>query len=87
MHHIPDIARRRIGEYYPGLSPYTPQSMDRLGVSLAYCESRCRNFYDHEGIDWKATARRASSEVRAGAARGVVVGIARLRRGRGGSGG
>jgi fatty acid desaturase len=26
---------RRIGEYYPGLSPNSPECMDRLGVSLA----------------------------------------------------
>ena len=28
---------RRISEYYPGLSPSTPECMDRLGVSLAHC--------------------------------------------------
>jgi hypothetical protein len=37
---------RRIGEYYPGLSPDSPECMDRLGVSLAHCESKCENFYD-----------------------------------------
>ena len=37
---------RRIGEYYPGLSPYRAESMDKLGVALAHCESACTNFYD-----------------------------------------
>lgn len=51
--YFPQVLRdaRRIGEYYPGLSPYTPESMDRLGVSLAHCESECRNFYDHEEVE------------------------------------
>jgi len=42
---------RRIGEYYPGLSPDSPECMDRLGLSLAYCESRCRNFYDSAEVE------------------------------------
>ena len=29
---------RRIGEYYPGLSPNAPECMDRLGLSLAHLE-------------------------------------------------
>src|SRR3954452_7064844 len=35
---FPQVMRdaRRIGEYYPGLSPTSPECMDRLGVSLAY---------------------------------------------------
>ena len=46
--YFPQILRdaRRIGQYYPGLSPYSSECMDRLGVSLAQCESRCQNFYD-----------------------------------------
>jgi hypothetical protein len=36
---------RRIGEYYPGLSPKSPECMDKLGVSLAHLESECKNFY------------------------------------------
>ena len=35
---------RRISEYYPGLSPTTPECMDKLGVSLAHCQSECKNF-------------------------------------------
>src|SRR5260370_42645512 len=47
----PQVMRdaRRIGEYYPGLSPDSPESMDRLGVSLAHLESKCSNFYDAAG--------------------------------------
>jgi hypothetical protein len=37
---------RRIGEYYPGLSPNSPECMDRLGLSLAHLESKCTNIYD-----------------------------------------
>lgn len=37
---------RRIGDHYPSLSPESPESMDRLGVSLAHLNSRCTNFYD-----------------------------------------
>ena len=37
---------RRIGEYYPGLSPHSAQCMDKLGVALASCDSQCNNFYD-----------------------------------------
>jgi hypothetical protein len=42
---------RRIGEYYPGLSPNSPDCMDRLGVSLAHCESKCENFYDSAEVE------------------------------------
>src|SRR5216684_8897069 len=46
--YFPQVMRdaRRIGEYYPGLSPNSPECMDRLGVSLAHLESACSNFYD-----------------------------------------
>ena len=46
--YFPQVLRdaRRIGEYYPGLSPDSPECMDRLGVSLAHLESRCESFYD-----------------------------------------
>ncbi len=42
---------RRIGEVYPGLSPNSPESMDRLGVSLAHLESKCANFYDSAEVE------------------------------------
>lgn len=42
---------RRIAEYYPGLSPNSAECMDRLGVSLAHCESKCSNFYDAEEVE------------------------------------
>jgi hypothetical protein len=50
---FPQVMRdaRRIGEYYPGLSPDTPESMDRLGVSLAHIESKCQNFYDAAEVE------------------------------------
>src|SRR6201989_942354 len=36
--YFPQVLRdgRRIGEYYPGLSPNSPECMDKLGVSLAH---------------------------------------------------
>src|SRR6201993_4198624 len=51
--YFPQVLRdaRRIGTYYPGLSPSSPQCMDKLGVSLAYCESRCKNFYDAAEVE------------------------------------
>lgn len=50
---FPQVMRdaRRIGEYYPGLSPESPQSMDRLGVSLAHLDSACSNFYDAAEVE------------------------------------
>ena len=36
----------RMEEYYPGLDPSSPECMDRMGVSLAHCESKCEDFYD-----------------------------------------
>src|SRR5207245_11373052 len=51
--YFPQVLRdaRRIGEYYPGLSPNSPESMDRLGVSLAHLESACSNFYDSAEVE------------------------------------
>ncbi len=50
---FPQVLRdaRRIGEYYPGLSPSTPECMDRLGVSLAHLQSACTNFYDPAEVE------------------------------------
>ena len=50
---FPQVLRdaRRIGEYYPGLSPESPECMDRLGVSLAHLTSKCRNFYDAAEVE------------------------------------
>jgi hypothetical protein len=42
---------RRIGEYYPGLSPNSAACMDKLGVSLGHCESECKNFYDAAEVE------------------------------------
>ena len=51
--YFPQVLRdaRRIGEYYPGLSPSSPECMDRLGVSLAHLESKCTNFYDSAEVE------------------------------------
>src|SRR3984893_14712707 len=51
--YFPQVMRdaRRIGEYYPGLSPSSPECMDRLGVSLAHLESKCSNFYDAAEVE------------------------------------
>jgi hypothetical protein len=51
--YFPQILRdaRRIEEYYPGLSPSSPACMDKLGVSLAHCESKCKNFYDAHEVE------------------------------------
>jgi len=51
--YFPQVLRdaRRIGEYYPGLSPSSAACMDKLGVSLGHCESKCQNFYDPEEVE------------------------------------
>lgn len=51
--YFPQVLRdaRRMEEYYPGLSPASPECMDRLGVSLGYCESKCENFYDAAEVE------------------------------------
>src|SRR5437868_11564971 len=51
--YFPQVLRdaRRIGEYYPGLSPNSPECMDRLGVALAHLESKCTNIYDAAEVE------------------------------------
>jgi hypothetical protein len=51
--YFPQVLRdaRKMEEYYPGLSPNSPECMDKLGVSLAHCESRCTNFYDSAEVE------------------------------------
>ncbi|MDE0807956.1 MAG: CmcJ/NvfI family oxidoreductase, partial [Alphaproteobacteria bacterium] len=51
--YFPQVLRdaRRIGQYHQGLAPNTPECMDRLGVSLAHCESECENFYDAAEVE------------------------------------
>ena len=52
--YFPQVLRdaRRIGEYYPGLSPSSASCMDKLGVALGYCcESKCQNFYDAAEVE------------------------------------
>ena len=50
--YFPQVLRdaRRIGEYYPGLSPSSPECMDKLGLSLAHLESQCANIYDSDEV-------------------------------------
>jgi hypothetical protein len=50
---FPHVMRdaRRLEEYYPGLSPNSAESMDRLGLSLAHCESKCEDFYDSAEVE------------------------------------
>jgi hypothetical protein len=51
--YFPQVMRdaRRIGEYYPGLSPNSPECMDRLGLSLAHLEAKCTNIYDAAEVE------------------------------------
>lgn len=51
--YFPHVLRdaRRIETYYPGLSPYSAESMDKLGVSLAHCESDCTDFYNAAEVE------------------------------------
>ena len=51
--YFPQVLRdaRRIGEYYLGLSPNSPECMDKLGVSIAHCESKCEDFYDAAEVE------------------------------------
>ena len=51
--YFPQVLRdaRRMEEYHPGLSPNSPECMDKLGVSLAHCESQCENFYEAEEVE------------------------------------
>ena len=51
--YYPQVLRdaRRIAEYHPGISPSSPECMDKLGLSLAHIDSICQNFYDHEEVE------------------------------------
>jgi hypothetical protein len=51
--YFPQVLRdaRRMEEYYPGLSPNSPGCMDKLGVALAHCESKCGNLYDAAEVE------------------------------------
>ena len=51
--YFPQVMRdaRRIEDYYPGLSPNSPECMDKLGVSIASCESECKNFYNAAEVE------------------------------------
>ncbi len=51
--YFPHVMRdaRRLEAYYPGLSPESPDCMDKLGLALAHCESKCENFYDSAEVE------------------------------------
>ena len=51
--YFPQVLRdaRRMEEYHPGLKPDSAECMDRLGVALAHCESKCENFYDSAEVE------------------------------------
>ncbi len=51
--YFPQVLRdaRRMEEYYPGLSPNSPACMDKLGLALAHCQSKCENFYDAAEVE------------------------------------
>lgn len=51
--YFPQVLRdaRRMEEYYPGLSPSSSECMDKLGVALAHCDSKCKNFYDAAEVE------------------------------------
>ena len=51
--YFPQVLRdaRRMEEYHPGLEPTSAECMDRLGVALAHCESKCENFYDAHEVE------------------------------------
>ena len=51
--YFPQVLRdaRRMEEYHPGLEPDSPECMDRLGVALSHCESKCENFYDSAEVE------------------------------------
>ncbi len=51
--YFPHVMRdaRRMEEYYPGLSPNSPECMEKLGLALAHCKSKCENFYDAAQVE------------------------------------
>ncbi len=51
--YFPQVMRdaRRMEEYHPGLSPNSPECMDKLGLALAHCESKCEDFYDAAEVE------------------------------------
>ena len=51
--YFPQVLRdaRRIDEYHSGLSPNSPECMDKLGVSLAHLDSKCTDFYDAHEVE------------------------------------
>ena len=61
--YFPQVLRdaRRIGEYYPGLSPNSPECMDRLGLSLAHLEFQVHEHLRFGGGGARVSTRRSRS--------------------------
>jgi hypothetical protein len=51
--YFPQVMRdaRRMNEHYPGLKATSPECMDKLGIALAHCESKCENFYNAAEVE------------------------------------
>ena len=51
--YFPQVMRdaRRLEEYHPDLSPDSPECMDKLGLALAHCDSKCVSFYDSAEVE------------------------------------
>ncbi|MCX8214929.1 MAG: CmcJ/NvfI family oxidoreductase [SAR202 cluster bacterium] len=51
--YFPQVMRdaRRLEEYHPDLSPDSPECMDKLGLALTHCDSKCENFYDAAEVE------------------------------------
>lgn len=51
--YFPETLRdaRRIEQYYPGLSPDSPECMDKLGLSITRMESKCTDFYNAHEVE------------------------------------
>ncbi len=50
---FPSVMRdaRRIEDYHPGISPSSPECMDKLGLAVAHCESKLKNVYDSAEVE------------------------------------
>src|SRR5438105_3424508 len=46
-----ELLQRRRQEFHPGLSPSSPECMDKLGLALGHCESKCQNFYNAAEVE------------------------------------
>lgn len=51
--YFPQVLRdaRRMEKYYPGLSPFSAECMDKLGVSLAHLETKCTDIFNAHEVE------------------------------------